>query len=750
MLRKNYILLLIALVTVGCLPVNNVSAASRRGLDVVIIIDHSGSMYGVTTHPVANDRDNKRIDGARYIINRLAEDADVNHVTHRISVINFGSGIETIISNRTIRPGTGKHVKNIANRKVTVRRRSMGNTNTPAAMKAAKSEFSKITASNPSLSHDRKMVLITDGRPFINKSTSLPSIRKQIRKIATQLKADVVGVYVMGIDDASNYWLGGDGNFWEEIAGSDKRAVFVKPTDRISENLHPILDNWFGSKTEFMYPKNADTYICPPYLRRLVFNLSFSNPAGLITITDPEGRQIYTSAGKSISSATSVRIPLDDPFPGFYKINKTNPLTCSLSIEKYSADIKRISPGAQARTGSQVRLVFQAYDSNSNPAKFYPAYPLKNLSIVVKNSSGVIVDRLPAVMQAGTDGKFEAEWTPTTAGIYNITLKGDVDLGSGITQPIFQDNQRSYDTKLEVIKVDLFYLNIDKPDLSGKVRVFPWTSKLELDLNLLNDKKEQLSASAAANLISQPENWLQLELIDEYGNKVPNSETKTCIYDPDSGIFSSEIPVSFDWLHGEGWAYPAKVQFRLVPEQGKIKSGFYLNSLHLPPETESLRVGGDDLMSVGPIQLAYSLFLYIGVILIFLLLLAFLLFFLFAIYIPNQFIRKEDAAKGIKPVIKIYDPVKDIGGHNASAYPVSGKKSFKYDNKVKVEVDGTEYIAEKFRVKRIPTNIAKASVEIRYRLKGAKTEETVILKAGGHKILKGLPELSGLSINLEA
>src|SRR5206468_1751711 len=75
-----------------------------------------------------------------------------------------------------------------------------------------------------------------------------------------------------------------------------------------------------------------------------------------------------------------------------------------------------------------------------------------------------------------------------------------------------------------------------------------------------------------------------------------------------NGSFESGVPISIDWMKGEGWWKPQQIHFRVLAQPNRLNNTNYLDSIQLPPEAESLHVGGDP-MTVGPLKIQYSVLL---------------------------------------------------------------------------------------------------------------------------------------------
>ena len=94
MSRRSITLLLLPLLLLGGgergAPAGRAAAPPFTGLDVVILIDQSGSMWGALPLGTKNDKWNHRIGQAKNIIYRLAEQVEGTDLVHRVAVVDFG------------------------------------------------------------------------------------------------------------------------------------------------------------------------------------------------------------------------------------------------------------------------------------------------------------------------------------------------------------------------------------------------------------------------------------------------------------------------------------------------------------------------------------------------------------------------------------------------------------------------------------------------------------------------------------
>src|SRR5258706_8001648 len=95
--KKHSLLLVLLPMTLLSAPLAAAPAGGDTGIDLVLLIDQSGSMWGYSPdHPEKNDRFNHRIGAAQEIVLRLLSDVEGSPKVHRFSVIDFGDEAEVV------------------------------------------------------------------------------------------------------------------------------------------------------------------------------------------------------------------------------------------------------------------------------------------------------------------------------------------------------------------------------------------------------------------------------------------------------------------------------------------------------------------------------------------------------------------------------------------------------------------------------------------------------------------------------
>jgi hypothetical protein len=687
-----------------------------------------------------NDQYAHRIGQSKNLIYRLAEHVENTPFVHRLSVIEFGDNAAVVLSNHVMRydpsdaGGALRDTKAVIERVVTAK--PLRNTNTADAMHLALAEYGKMDAAQSIPNRRRVMLIITDGRPDLP-GHSLSELQSDVSTQAQALKAEHVEMWVVGLNDASNYWNDGDGLFWEKITGqADHARLAETASSKIFTIIQDIADDWLGSKSA---TPNGDQYECPPYLRRLVFSINMGQPRSAAAVTDPDGHDIAASSGgPSINPGNFVRFVVDDPKVGTYKINRDPTRSYSWRVEETAADIKRLAPARATGIEAPTRILFQARDSKGAPLAMLAEYPIKGVIVVTPPTGSAI--ELPADNLG--DGKFAARWQAPALGKYRVRLKGLVQLKSGKEVDVFESNSSSYDETLEVNNLHAYFIRFDEPTPEKGFRLLLPSSDVPLKFSIVDAKGNKVSN--LASLIKEPPSWLQLDLVDQSGASLGRAPLPLAL--SADGTFDAKVPARLAWLRGEGWWTSGHLNIRLIEQPGRVNAGSYLDSIQLSQDAEAQRIGGDPLALALKVRFHWIVLLLVS--LVVLLLLSGALVLIGKRLLPKGFIWAVDQRKGRSVNVKIYDADLDPDGYSGKKFSITGGQSFKYDRSLSLPTEARDYIAAKLRIKRA-LMVDRVEAEVSYSWDNdPKKTHTVRLRKDKIERLKGLPA-SNYAIKLE-
>ncbi|MBD3181102.1 VWA domain-containing protein [Candidatus Poribacteria bacterium] len=267
--------------------------SSGFGVDILLLLDQSGSMNGYPGHP-ATDPDGLRIDASKYLLNNVAQKSSKD-LRHKIGIVNFGSDVpdnavipltETTVAKND--PGTKILLSNL-------KTLSLGDTSFIQALEAAYREFS----SQKKTGQSRKKVIIifTDGEPDDPRNLSLDEYFQEIDSFVNlSLKSLGCDIYVIGIDTAGTSW-DRSAPRWERIL-TDKYVYQISGMEQLRERFNETVRQIFGIP---LVPPDIVTssgieFDVPPYLDRIEFHIFPENADTKLSIIAPDSKEVGNSS----------------------------------------------------------------------------------------------------------------------------------------------------------------------------------------------------------------------------------------------------------------------------------------------------------------------------------------------------------------------------------------------------------------------------------------------------------------------
>jgi hypothetical protein len=683
----------------------------------------SGSLLGSQSHPEPNDEYGHRISITKNIVHRLAEHVESSPLVHRVSVIEFGTKVKKplTISNLELAydPNSPGDASRLVRRHLSLLEvAKLDYTNTAEAIKKAGAEFNKMeAASGYDPTREKFLLLFTDGRPSLP-SVSTKKLRKRTKIHAAILTQKGTDIWVVGLNDADNYWNEYDGpKFWEPIAGRDRHGVHRA---RLAYQAYPLLasvarymaDEWLQVTGEKVF---GDKTICPPYLRRIVFDAHFNKPGARLRITTPKGHTV----DPTFETKLSARYVFDDPSDGTYQLVKTPGFGYKIYVEKFSAIPVFLAPKPTANQNVETRVVFQLMKTHT-ALNSVQGLPQAKISIVPPSGKAQMLDA-----KFEGNGKFVATWTPIEEGEHKVIFVEGMD-GS---------KNKFFDNKLnpiieETVKVmpdsqpkPPLWLRLETPKHSYTLRwFFPWHKAANIKVALQEGKQAEHRINDLENYITDPDGWLSVRKMDKSG--VPTSDPMALKRDSEN-YFVGDMPVKVNWIKGEGWWYPGQLNLKFIAPSNSVRDARLFNGVWLPAGLEEKRVNGEPMTIVIDVRLSkwirypiYGLFLLVLIVACFIFLKLFWIYF-------------RDKQREIN--LLIYDCMEGSDGINTHKYSIAGKRKINLDNKIKMVKDDKTLVAQQFRVTRASRE--PPLVEINYRWNSDLRHLKV--RCGDTKLLEG-------------
>ena len=722
---KHALILLLA----ACLAWPHAALAKDfSGLDVVAVVDNSGSMYGSKDHPGANDPEGFRQAGVRQILMELGNDAVRHPVVHRLALVEYGSkasiGLDWVeLAHNPKNPQEPLRKADDVARGIISKK--MGNTNTAQALALARQLLDRVTKLSPNTGR-RQVVcfLVTDGRPYAT-GVGDGEMWRRIKSVAENLRAKERELWVAGLNDFDNYWNRGDGAKWRELCGEPSHARLAdSATGNLPSIFQDIVALWLGHQGHAVTAEHSQ-FKCPPYQRRLEFNVFYTQghtTGNQLTVLDPQGRVLPYSSPTSLGSNSPLESHwLDLPPPGNYRVQRKQDAYYSVQAKTMPA-LATLAAPKRTDLGEPCDLVVKAA---YQPGRFLEPlldYPLK-VTVQVDGPAG------PTSLEAKPMGQggFLARWTPGQKGTHHVSALGQARQVSDPSQA--WDVFRVEAAAVEVDQRTPLFLRLDHPGGSG-FQVLPWGASSDQLRMTLVDRKGR-APEELAPLVENPEGWLQAQRVDNWGKPVGDP---VALAQVSPGVYAGNLSFDLDWISGQGWWEPLMVDIRVTPRQLELKDQAYLKGLQTTASS-ALKIKGDPF-TVGSYPVCIPCWLLWGPPALVLLALLFVLVWLLRKVILRRAIKSQDKELGgNKPHLVIFDKASDYAGDRGQSFALD-RPRLKLDGRA-VEVDLKKEVFQNLEVKRsLKSN--QPSVKVKYRWRGRKPWYETTLSMNDRKLLDGL------------
>ncbi|MCP4664139.1 MAG: VWA domain-containing protein, partial [bacterium] len=311
--------LLLVITALGLLRTPEVFAADPGGLDLVVLVDQSGSMSGHGT-PAKNDPYNVRNHMVAFTLDLMAENAVLNQVNHRLGVVSFGTTVRVDL------PLSKLDADNLENLRGLVRaissEESLGHTNFLAAFQAAAKMFADLP---PGPERKRTILVITDGAPYVE-GIRITEYTAELRDFAAEhFPQEEYLIQVVALNDpTSDYW-DRYRSFWREITDNHAKKLEGDEND-VFAALHEVVTELVRTRVVRVVEEKI---VIPPYLESIVFDIFSVDPSIRVDICSPEDPNTPLSPdspgvkvvriGEIIRSVTIRR-----PAPGPWTVRKSD------------------------------------------------------------------------------------------------------------------------------------------------------------------------------------------------------------------------------------------------------------------------------------------------------------------------------------------------------------------------------------------------------------------------------------------
>jgi len=434
------------------------------GLDVVFLVDQSGSMGGRNAgsqdHPEPNDPYGWRFDALVRAVRLLGPALWQTHPesTVRMAAVEFGDEAKLVLpitkiearSQADWQPQEQDLIARLSEYKNRRQSQNIGNTNHQAAFVMARDLFNKMEQedNSPRL---KVIIVVTDGRPCIgtvDPATGQRTCQPWASHLA-ELRDSVIParfpaekgyrIYMVAINDsADNYWPDTRG-YWEAIAKSHNgRAEKVSSLNEIgsffSQTLSELLIQLPHPGSVLppipLIPKRIESGFYPviPYLQVLRFSVYKSDPkdwVGLeevgtpldVTRSNADGR--ITVTGNDPNTMFG-QIEVLRPQPGQWRIQKSPGSNVIIEVQGILFNPKLISPAGEQPRGVPARVELNLVDSSANFVTGYDN-PLYALEVAATIRTGQAAQTLGLAQEK--PGVYAGLFAPRTLGAHTVHLQ---------------------------------------------------------------------------------------------------------------------------------------------------------------------------------------------------------------------------------------------------------------------------------------------------------------------------------------
>ena len=425
------------------LPAAAESQSSCNELEVVIIVDQSGSMPGSPDHPKANDPHGLRFFAPLRVVRWMGQDfvgasglrvPSRPVITYHLALVEFGDQAQVRLPWTTVAPASEQEWQRQAEKlaeSLAPQKGDLGNTNFLAAFEAARDLFAQRSGQRGGCPR-RAILLLSDGMPYVAPPEGGHfSVVAHTNAVKSLVQEDLAKagaeVWVTAINDSDdNYWPRME-PIWKGMLPPDEadkqpHAWLVNTEDEIGERFMRLMVELTGRRVE---PVMIGPRCVPPYLQEIVLTFYKRDPAEHLDVQDPSGPLVPARNDVEVEiigydePIESLRVRR--PLPGKWQVSTTAPRADVIIDEVTLPAVGRLiqpvdQPGVQY---IQDRVVFQITDSQGNPLPAY-ADPLFAMSIVgeIKASN----QSFPVSFTPDAQQAYSALFIPIQSGLHQLVI----------------------------------------------------------------------------------------------------------------------------------------------------------------------------------------------------------------------------------------------------------------------------------------------------------------------------------------
>lgn len=432
------------------------NATDLPGVDVLLLIDQSGSMGGQAAgskaHPEANDKLGLRFEGPQDLVALIAEDRlqAPTPTLHRVALVAFGDRATVRLPWTDLVPGSWEELQaqkaslnapegGLAEGPFT--NTNLGNTNFQLAFDQAAKMFDQLPGGETG--RMRTIIVVTDGQPCIpppdtptpgpatptatpgGYSSPCLSAARHMQdlqaSVSRMFPANQYRIFVVALNDSrDSYWPNME-KYWLAITGSPERAQKVTSNDDLAILLRKYWRE-MNPTVGIVEPIRPGPVVVPPYLDTITFTLFKSRPEENLEVRDGANVLLTKDAPNvDISGENILKVTVLRPLPGLWRVSTTGSQD-NIDIEMRAVVAKG---NLNSPSGSQVQFVpasieWQLLDSRGQPLPEYTDARYRLEPSVQIKADGEVT---PVTLQYKGNSTYEAIFTPVKAALHTITME---------------------------------------------------------------------------------------------------------------------------------------------------------------------------------------------------------------------------------------------------------------------------------------------------------------------------------------
>ncbi len=397
-------------------------------LDVVLVIDESGSMW-LTNDPEVSEGSRNDRPGWRIVVAKLFADllgVDQSGSDHRLAVVVYGTDGKLV---KPLSSMQDEVVRTEFKQAIDDAHENMRWTDIPEALELAQQELDSHGRTGPNVK--QAVIFLTDGKYEIHENMTAEETRQAHAQIIERMETRFAGrypVYTLGLTESafeaeSDYAV--HKNLLEKIAFTTGGQYFEleKAEDELLDVYIKIMRDLFDLPPTTLTPASSPTEISftiPPDLFQIIFTVVKYNKDIVTTIIRPDGRQVEntdTGVEYAISPQTD-SYSLLRPEPGEWIVRLTGDgraTFVAIPFPKNRYKVDRLIPGPIHPQGKPMSLVVRVVDDDQKSQQ------ATSLDVTVQLPDG---SSQSLVLQPEEDRYFARLDDTTQEGTYQLNFRG--------------------------------------------------------------------------------------------------------------------------------------------------------------------------------------------------------------------------------------------------------------------------------------------------------------------------------------